>query len=349
MTGPLTTTGLTELIQLIKDNYTESSDLATVATSGNYNDLSNKPTISDLVDTTQLSAINSGITSTDVTQIGTNTSDITAINNKIPSAATSSNQLADKDFVNSTVTTLLARYITSSAGGDSFTTHAALATGPYYLDGTAVTTSDLHNNDYAMVMADETHDNKPARYIWSGSQWSFQYVLNNTTFTQAQVDALNSTITSNLVSDYNTHIADTNIHVTATDKSNWNAKQAAITGAATTVTTNNLTASRVLVSNSSGKIAVDADVTTKELSYLDGVTSSIQTQLNNKQATLVSGTNIKTINNNSILGSGNLTVDGLPSQTGQSGKYLTTNGTTASWVAIEEYTANEVETLWNSL
>ena len=42
-----------------------------------------------------------------------------------------------------------------------------------------------------------------------------------------------------------------------------------------------LTASRALVSNSSGKVAVSA-VTSKELGYLDGVTSNIQTQLNNK-------------------------------------------------------------------
>lgn len=49
------------------------------------------------------------------------------------------------------------------------------------------------------------------------------------------------------------------------------------------------------------------------------------------QAPLVSGTNIKTLNGNSILGSGDLTLDGLPSQTGQSGKFLTTDGTTASW------------------
>lgn len=49
------------------------------------------------------------------------------------------------------------------------------------------------------------------------------------------------------------------------------------------------------------------------------------------QAPLLSGTNIKTINGNSILGSGNLTLDGFPSQTGQSGKFLTTDGTDASW------------------
>jgi len=51
-------------------------------------------------------------------------------------------------------------------------------------------------------------------------------------------------------------------------------KQATITGAATTITSSNLTASRALVSNSSGKVAVSA-VTSTELGYLDGVTSNI--------------------------------------------------------------------------
>jgi hypothetical protein len=45
-----------------------------------------------------------------------------------------------------------------------------------------------------------------------------------------------------------------------------------------------------------------------ELNYVDGVTSAIQTQLDGKQDTLVSGTNIKTINNTSLLGSGNVAV-----------------------------------------
>ena len=42
----------------------------------------------------------------------------------------------------------------------------------------------------------------------------------------------------------------------------------------------NLTASRALVSDSNGDVSVSA-VTATELSYLDGVTSAIQTQLNN--------------------------------------------------------------------
>lgn len=62
-------------------------------------------------------------------------------------------------------------------------------------------------------------------------------------------------------------------------------KQDTITGAASTITTTDLTGSRVVVSNPGGKIAVSA-VTTTEVGYLVGVTSDIQTQLNSKQGTL---------------------------------------------------------------
>lgn len=60
-------------------------------------------------------------------------------------------------------------------------------------------------------------------------------------------------------------------------------KQATITGAATTITGSNLTASRALVSNSSGKVAV-SNTTSTELGYVHGVTSAIQTQINAKAA-----------------------------------------------------------------
>lgn len=87
-----------------------------------------------------------------------------------------------------------------------------------------------------------------------------------------------------------------------------NAKfQAPITGGASTITSSNLTANKALISNSSGKVAVSS-VTSSQLGYLSTVTSNVQTQLNNKQPTLVSGTNIKTINSTSLLGSGNIAV-----------------------------------------
>ena len=60
-----------------------------------------------------------------------------------------------------------------------------------------------------------------------------------------------------------------------------NGKQATITGGATTITSTNLTASRALTSDASGKVAVSA-ATSTELGYLSGVTSAVQTQLNGK-------------------------------------------------------------------
>lgn len=67
----------------------------------------------------------------------------------------------------------------------------------------------------------------------------------------------------------------------------WTYISGKITGAVSTVLTSNLTASRAVVSNASGKLAVSA-VTSTEIGYLDGVTSAIQTQLDAK-APLASG------------------------------------------------------------
>jgi len=66
--------------------------------------------------------------------------------------------------------------------------------------------------------------------------------------------------------------------------------------------------------------------------------SSLATTLADYQPLLVSGTNIKSINNISLLGSGNIDIDSLPTQTGNNGKFLTTNGTTASWADTTKVT-----------
>ena len=71
-------------------------------------------------------------------------------------------------------------------------------------------------------------------------------------------------------------------------------KQDKIVGGASTITDDNLTANRALVSNGSGKVAVSA-VTATELGYLDGVTSNVQTQLNKKlESAPVTSVNTKT-------------------------------------------------------
>lgn len=154
----------------------------------------------------QLEAVNSGINSTKVAAIATNTSDIAAINTKIPSEASSTNKLADKTYVNDAVNSVAAYYVTSNAQGESFATKAALVAGPWYYDGSLRTPT---TNDYALVAADETHDDNAARYTYTGSQWAFQYIINTTTFTQDQLNAIDSGITATKVSSYDSHIINT--------------------------------------------------------------------------------------------------------------------------------------------
>ena len=65
-------------------------------------------------------------------------------------------------------------------------------------------------------------------------------------------------------------------------------KQDTLTGAATTIAASNLTASRALASDGSGKVAVSA-VTATELGYVAGLASALQTQLD-ARLTLSGGT-----------------------------------------------------------
>ena len=98
---------------------------------------------------------------------------------------------------------------------------------------------------------------------------------------------------------------------------------------------------------------IDAAVnaTPTELNYVDGVTSAIQTQLDAITANnWVTNARIAddavgvaelsatgTASSSTFLAGNNAwaTVDALPSQSGQAGKYLTTNATTASWATLD--------------
>jgi hypothetical protein len=73
------------------------------------------------------------------------------------------------------------------------------------------------------------------------------------------------------------------------------------------------------------------NVSGTEISYLDGVTSSIQTQLNAKAVYPTQTGEIgKFLTTDGTIASW-ASVSQVPSQSGNSGKYLTTNGTNASW------------------
>ncbi len=82
-----------------------------------------------------------------------------------------------------------------------------------------------------------------------------------------------------------------------------------------------------------------ASLSPAELGYLDGVTSSIQTQINGKQATLVSGTNIKTVGGASLLGSGDagtigVAYGGTGATSLTSGYLVKGNGTSAASASV---------------
>jgi hypothetical protein len=81
------------------------------------------------------------------------------------------------------------------------------------------------------------------------------------------------------------------------------------TGHRSIFTINNgaVTNAKVATGIDAAKIA-DGSVSNTEYQYLNSVTSNVQTQIDSKQATLVSGTNIKTVNGNSLVGSGNVTI-----------------------------------------
>jgi hypothetical protein len=63
-------------------------------------------------------------------------------------------------------------------------------------------------------------------------------------------------------------------------------KQDNITGAATTITSADLSASKIAVTDASGKVAATTTATAAEAEYLAGVTSAIQTQLDNKEGSI---------------------------------------------------------------
>ena len=133
-------------------------------------------------------------TAAEVAQIGTNQTNISTIEGKIPSAASPLNQLADKDFVTDSITQGTAIF------RGSFATKAALLAVQWQTTNPSGA-NYVSNNDYAVVLDDESQNDECWRYVYvTGTGWSAQYRINESPLTQAQLDALNSGATAAIIS-----------------------------------------------------------------------------------------------------------------------------------------------------
>lgn len=130
-------------------------------------------------------------------QITVNANNITTINGKIPTQASSDNQLADKRFVNSSISTNTANFI------GTFNSVAELEA----YSGTVT------NNDYAFVIGTDSAGNTVYnRYKYTTAttpaSWEFEYALNNSSFTSAQWTAINSGATTENIGQISTNEQD---------------------------------------------------------------------------------------------------------------------------------------------
>lgn len=119
-------------------------------------------------------------------RINTNLNSINTINSKIPSQASSTNQLADKDFVN------------SSIANDTATFQGTFETV------NDLPTTNVKKNDYAFIVSVTSEGNPEyKRYKYNGTQWIEEFTLNNSSFTANQWAAINSGITDTWINDTN--------------------------------------------------------------------------------------------------------------------------------------------------
>jgi hypothetical protein len=107
----------------------------------------------------------------------------------IPSAASSQNQLADKKFVNSSIATNTANFV-----------------GTYNSLAELQAVQNPTNNDYGFVIETDAQGNEyydRYKYVAASQQWLFEYKIESTPFTADQWAAIQSGITSALVTKLN--------------------------------------------------------------------------------------------------------------------------------------------------
>jgi hypothetical protein len=184
-----------------------------------------------------------------------------------------------------------ASYTAAYASGTSFTIAGVDVTSIYHAGRRIKLTASTPGTIFGTIASSSFSTNTTVNVTWdSGS-------LSNEAISNVYIGALSKTNDSIPTGINATKLADGSISntefqylngVSSAIQTQLDAKQPTITGSASTIDTESLTANRAVISNGSQKIAV-SDVTDTELGYLDGVTSSVQTQIDSKQATITGG------------------------------------------------------------
>jgi hypothetical protein len=177
------------------------------------------------------------------------------------------------------------------ASSTSFTIAGVNVTAIYHAGRRIKLTASTPGTIYGTISSSTFSTNTTVNVTWDSGSLSSEAITN------VYIGALSKTNSSIPTEISATKIADGTISdtefqylngVSSAIQTQLDAKNATITGSASTIDTESLTASRAVISNGSQKIAV-SDVTSTELGYLDGVTSAVQTQIDSKQATLTGG------------------------------------------------------------
>ena len=182
-------------------------------------------------------------------------------------------------------------YTAAYVSGTAFTINGANVTSEYhagrrikvYLGTTAAFR-------YGVISSSSFSTNTTVNVTWDSGSLANETLSVYLAILTKTNDSIPTGISSTKIADGT--ISDTEFQylngVSSAIQTQLDAKQATITGSATTIDTESLTANRAVISNGSQKIAV-SDVTDTELGYLDGVTSAVQTQIDSKQATITGG------------------------------------------------------------
>lgn len=136
-------------------------------------------------------------------------------------------------MISTAINSALQAYATKEYVSSQVQEYAGTFRGTYDSLAELIATTGNHHNDYAWVkVTDSDGDNDYDRYKYNGSEWLFEYRLNNTHFTSSDLAAIHSGITAAKVASYDSHLANTTVHITSAERQTWNAKQVAITDGA---------------------------------------------------------------------------------------------------------------------